>query len=970
MKKQNGDVRTRGLRGGSLGGVVGAMALLVVGAGAALAGVGVGNQEAEPNESKVTATLAASGGAGMSGGDFLTGTTTGTQTTPGAGLATVDYFRVRTAAAQPGIYRHRLIVTTGGIAGHTGTIRGLSQSDGVIAGASDIAFQTSTPASTPARFNQWYGFGRQEEVLYRIAGTVQTNGAYSATLVTEVVTPIIVPVALIAGSVTIANDLAGGNTADTDMWLYDAALEPVAGAGNDGQNSLTRNLSPGVYYLAVSNFNSGNNLASPADDGFRSGNVLDGAGVFANGSLTVIANLGMRFTHASGSVAVAASKSGPYEVAWIQFTVAGGNNPTGVGSVTPEVVAQGADMLLRVTVTPGSNPASTGLAVAVNASSIGLASNVSLVDNGTLGDVTAGDNVFSRLVTVPVETPVNDYSLAFAIADGQGRSGNGSFNVSVVEPPPVNDLCTSPTPITSNMQGVPIAGTTVGASASFDGSGVCGGGADTRDVYYSLTPGPATAGIWSFDTCSTPGLDTVVSVHSACPQVGVPSLVDAQSCQDSTCGAQSGGARVFAALQSGVTYLVRVATKDPIASEFTLVVTAPPPPPSNDTCEGAVNASGAEEIAFNNAGATTQTGIPGNAGCAGAIAADVWYLWSPPEVIGNGQWRMTATGASTRAAVWTSPCPETSQEQIGCIENGGAVVFDTPQGASFLIQVGGTAQTPLVGDAAVRFTFVPNTGLCCTGSPAVLSITSQASCEGNGGTYQGDNTSGGFTGEGAIFASGNANQPIPDNSPAGLVDSVIVESAGEIEHMALRVQITHGFVGDLVAILSNGSTSVTLFERVGRVGGGFGSGTALSGPVRFLDTAGDDLWAAAASGTIAAGDYRPSGASNAVTSLGDFRGQPISGTWTLTLADLSLSDAGTLVSWALEFNPPTVCGGGDDCLADFDNSGFIDPDDLADYIAAFFSVPPDPRADVNGDGNFDPDDLADYIAAFFGPPCV
>ena len=50
---------------------------------------------------------------------------------------------------------------------------------------------------------------------------------------------------------------------------------------------------------------------------------------------------------------------------------------------------------------------------------------------------------------------------------------------------------------------------------------------------------------------------------------------------------------------------------------------------------------------------------------------------------------------------------------------------------------------------------------------------------------------------------------------------------------------------------------------------------------------------------------------------------------------------------------------------DFDRSGTIDPDDLADYIGAFFSQPPGAGADFNNDGVVDPDDLADYIGAFF-----
>jgi hypothetical protein len=53
------------------------------------------------------------------------------------------------------------------------------------------------------------------------------------------------------------------------------------------------------------------------------------------------------------------------------------------------------------------------------------------------------------------------------------------------------------------------------------------------------------------------------------------------------------------------------------------------------------------------------------------------------------------------------------------------------------------------------------------------------------------------------------------------------------------------------------------------------------------------------------------------------------------------------------------------CAADFDNSGTLNPDDLADYIACYFTVPPCPRANQDGDEAVNPDDLADFIALFF-----
>ncbi len=53
------------------------------------------------------------------------------------------------------------------------------------------------------------------------------------------------------------------------------------------------------------------------------------------------------------------------------------------------------------------------------------------------------------------------------------------------------------------------------------------------------------------------------------------------------------------------------------------------------------------------------------------------------------------------------------------------------------------------------------------------------------------------------------------------------------------------------------------------------------------------------------------------------------------------------------------------CEADFNRDGRVDPDDLSDYIACYFSAPPCPEADLNADTIIDPDDLSDFISTFF-----
>ncbi|MCC6660445.1 MAG: PEP-CTERM sorting domain-containing protein [Phycisphaerales bacterium] len=240
----------------------------------------------------------------------------------------LDYFRVTNTARPLAIYRHRLILTSD-IAGHTATLRGLSQSDGgagvggVINQNTDIAFQSSVilPGGT-SRMNQWYGFGKGESLFYRVAGTADTTAMYNATLVTDTV-----EVTNLGnyqpGHITLSSVNMGHNT-DTDLWVYDGNLNAIAGYGNDDttdpntsvQSFLNRVYAPGTYYIAISDYNTANNLASPGDDDFRTGDVLDFPDIIANSSSAAGVNLGFQIYNDSLPF-----KDGAFDVWWGRFTV-------------------------------------------------------------------------------------------------------------------------------------------------------------------------------------------------------------------------------------------------------------------------------------------------------------------------------------------------------------------------------------------------------------------------------------------------------------------------------------------------------------------------------------------------------------------------------------------------------------------------------------------------------------------------
>jgi hypothetical protein len=378
--------------------------------------------EIEDNDTKLRANVIQS----ITNGQVITGSTTGASTTV-PGNSSADNFRIRTAPAAPGIYQHQLTLTSTGA--HTGTIRGLSQNAGIINYTSDVAFQTSSATSTPARTNRWYGFGKAEEIYYRVTGTAATTSPYTAQYTVTPVTPVDAGT-LVAGLITI--DRAPGNSTDVDFIVYDAEFNPIPEYSNDGQNSLTRHFNPGVYYIAWSNYNTANNQPAASDDSVRSDNVLDFPDAVANSNTANIASMNLRLTDSTGEPVIVPASHQLFSVTWVRMNVQAlttPTNPNGTGSATPANVLQGNGSLLTVSVNPGLNPISTGLAVTADLSAVGGLSNQPFYDDGTHGDAEPGDNIFS--FALPVATNAGSHSLPFTITDAQSRSANGSINLSV-----------------------------------------------------------------------------------------------------------------------------------------------------------------------------------------------------------------------------------------------------------------------------------------------------------------------------------------------------------------------------------------------------------------------------------------------------------------------------------------------------------------------------------------------------------
>ena len=116
-------------------------------------------------------------------------------------------------------------------------------------------------------------------------------------------------------------------------------------------------------------------------------------------------------------------------------TPVGTTNPSGAGAANPASVIQGGTTLLTVLVTPGANPTSTGIVVSGDLSSIGGSATEPFFDDGTNGDVTAGNNTFSFSTVVTVSTTPGTKSLPISISDAQGRSGSATITLVVTAAP-------------------------------------------------------------------------------------------------------------------------------------------------------------------------------------------------------------------------------------------------------------------------------------------------------------------------------------------------------------------------------------------------------------------------------------------------------------------------------------------------------------------------------------------------------
>ncbi|MDQ2856492.1 MAG: DNA/RNA non-specific endonuclease, partial [Acidobacteriota bacterium] len=347
----------------------------------------------------------------------------------------------------------------------------------------------------------------------------------------------------------------GSTTVSLTGWSVQYAS--ATGTGNFGGNPiapLSGSLAPGGYYLVKQGSGGANGIALPAPDATGTANMSATAGKIAlvNTTTGLVCNGGSTpcpaselakivdlvgygnanfFEGAGAAPTLSATTAGfrgndgctetdnnstdfapaapsPRNTGDDIHTCGGLGNPSGVGAANPNSLAPGGSTLLTVSVTPGTSPPSTGVTVTGNLTGIGGSAAQQFFDDGTNGDVTGGDNVFSWQAIVVAGTTGGLKTLHVSISDAQARTG--STNISLTVQAPANPAVTgaaNPSTVAQDGSVILTGNVTSGLLPASTGIAVTAdlsaiGGSANQQFYDDATHGDAVAGnnVFTFQT--------------------------------------------------------------------------------------------------------------------------------------------------------------------------------------------------------------------------------------------------------------------------------------------------------------------------------------------------------------------------------------------------------------------------------------------------------------------------------------
>ncbi len=402
-------------------------------------------------------------------------------------------------------------------------------------------------------------------------------------------------------------------------------------------------------------------------------------------------------------------------------------------AAVPAAVGQGGNALISARVSPGTNPASTGITVTLDLSSIGGPSAQPMFDDGSNGDVTAGDLVYSLDATVPASAPLGAASLPVNVADGQGRNASCSVGLNVLPPPATNDDCANAIAVSS----IPFTATFSNVSSTPDGiPGSCNSGSATtmqNSVWFSFTPTITQ----DYRVTALPsGYDAILLVST-----GDCTTQTEVACFD---GPESGVVNMTA----GTTYLIQIGDWGLFpgggATTFLVDVFVPL---TNDDCANPTPITSLPFTVLVDNSTATADGIPGscNSTTATTMQNSVWYSFTPAT---TGLYDLSVdNGGGYDAIVIVSEGGCAAQSEIACGDEPEpiAVSVTLNAGTTYLIQLGDWGVAVGGGPTTLSLTSQIGIGACCLGPsstpaqpPRTCTQLTAAACVAAGGRYQGD----------------------------------------------------------------------------------------------------------------------------------------------------------------------------------------------------------------------------------------
>ncbi|GMU83659.1 MAG: hypothetical protein AMXMBFR47_35290 [Planctomycetota bacterium] len=413
----------------------------------------------------------------------------------------------------------------------------------------------------------------------------------------------------------------------------------------------------------------------------------------------------------------------------------------------------------------------------------------------------------------------------------------------------------------------------------------------------------------------------------------------------------------------------------------------PPPAPVNNNCADAIQVNCGDTITGDTTNSTTDGAWP----CA-AGGSDIWYEY----VAAGSDLTLDLCGSSYDTAVMVlDGCGGTV---IGCNDDfcglqSTLTLTGLTIGNTYLIAVGGFAS----GQGAFTMTLsgCAATGACCVNDSCT--VTTQANCVAQGGSYQGDGTNCGT----ASYVATTCNEPLEDISSTGTDSGIQCDDCGVV----VNLPFTFNFFGvgyTSVGIASNGYLNfgggiITDFSNdpipstftpnniVCPFWDDFNLNLlttdaiyyeARTSPDRFIvqwngvrhfgAATGENTFQAIlySSGDI---DFRYGAMDTTFVNTGTIGVENGDGTVGLQLG-ASPNDPGTSNSCIAITFESTGDPCGQTCLGDLDNDGDRDIADLAILLSQFGSSGGSFTGDIDGDGDVDIGDLAQLLSVF-GVPC-